>query len=406
MKSLAQVLEQRVHQVARKKVQQSVQPGTVWHIIESEVLRVVSDTIQEALKREQDQQLGRQAYERGGDGRSRNGSKPVRLRGLLSALWVQRPVLRRQTPSSPLLKSLRRFGVGLFAILGSRFWLRGISTRAVAQEFNQAFGSKIAPSDVSQITNALVPDIDAWLARPIDALIKFVFLDALYLPLRNPEGTDKQALLAAVGVTEQGTKHVLGFLLGNRENQDAWSALLKDLLNRGLKRDALALIISDDHKAIRSAVEQILGVPHQLCVVHKMRNALARVSKQAYTAFYRDFTRVYWADSKPQALIALGELRGKWQAIYPKAVDIATADPERFLKFMDFPKHQWTTLRSSNLIERFNRELRRRLRPAGALPSETSLWKLVWSVAVEQEKRWARSPHWLTRPTKQTVRAA
>jgi transposase-like protein len=264
----------------------------------------------------------------------------------------------------------------------------------VAQELNRTFGTKVSATDVSRVSESVIPAVDAWMSRPVPEGIRFLFLDALYLPVRKPGFTAKQALLAAIGVTDQGAKHVLGFVLGDRENHDSWSALIKDLLNRGLKRDALALVLSDDHKAIRSAVDHVLGIPHQLCVVHKMRNALARVSAPNRKEFYRDFTRIYWAKSKSLALVALGELRGRWQSVYPKAVDIATAESDQFLRFMDFPEPFWTTLRSTNLIERFIRELRRRLRPAGALPAENALWKLVWSVSVEQERRWARASRW------------
>lgn len=290
--------------------------------------------------------------------------------------------------------------------MASRFWLRGASTRAVAQELNRTFATTVSASDVSRVTESVVPAVEAWMTRPIPEGIRFLFLDALYLPVRKPGFTTKQALLTAVGVTAQGTKHVLGFVLGDRENHDSWSAFIKDLLTRGLKRDALELVLSDDHKAIRSAVNQQLGVPHQLCVVHKMRNALARVSAPNRKEFERDFKAAYWATSKTHALVALGELRGRWQSVYPKAVDIATAEPEHFLRFMEFHEAFWTTLRSTNLIERFNRELRRRLRPAGALPTEEALWKLVWSVSVEQEKRWARAPHWQQPRVKLHAKAA
>ncbi|MGH3850275.1 MAG: IS256 family transposase, partial [Pseudonocardiaceae bacterium] len=202
--------------------------------------------------------------------------------------------------------------------------------------------------------------------------------------------TSKQALLAAVGLTPEGRRFVLGLLLGDTENIDSWSALINDLLNRELNRNAIAMVISDDHKAIHSAVEQTLGLPHQLCVVHKMRNALARVSSQHRKEFYHDFTAIYWAPSRQEAFQALGRLQNKWNPVYPKAVNISSANAERFLLFMDQPRHLWATLKSTNLIERFNRELRRRLRPAGALPSENALFKLVWSVSVEQEKRWSR----------------
>ena len=391
MKSASQLLEQQVNRTARRKVREAIQPGALWGIVQGEMSAFISDVINQKLREEQDQLLARSPYQRvEEDSRRRNGSKPARLKGLLSALCVQRPVLRAGTPPSPLLQSLRGIGQGFLALLASRFWLRGTATRAVAQEINGVFGTKMSASDVSAFTEALVPDINVWLARTLPEGIAYLFVDALYLPVRKPGFTTKQALLVALGLTKDGKRHLLGFLLGDKESTDSWSALLKELLARGLKRDALALVISDDHKAIRAAVHDVLGVPHQLCVIHKMRNTLVRVAAAHRTAFYADFKAAFWADSREDALMALGRLEAKWIKLYPKAVQSATADAEHFLRFHDQPKPLWTVLRSTNLIERFNRELRRRLRPAGAMQSENEAWKIVWAVSTEQEKRWER----------------
>jgi transposase-like protein len=189
-------------------------------------------------------------------------------------------------------------------------------------------------------------------------------------------------------MTKSGERYLLGFLLGDRENKDTWTALVQDLLDRGMDRNALALVLSDDHKAIVTSVADSLGLPHQLCVVHKMRNALARVAHNHQQEFRKDFKAIYWAASKEDAFQAIGRLEQKWHELYPKATQIAVDRPHDFLRFMDQPRELWTTLRSTNLIERFIRELRRRLRPAGAMQSEDELFKIVWSVSVEQEKRW------------------
>jgi transposase-like protein len=404
MKSLSQTLENRLHAFARTKVRSAAQPGVVWNILESEMSVVLTDIVQKRLKEEQEALLNRVPYERGGSVH-RNGFKATSLKGLFARLRVKRPVLRRRTPPSPLLGTLRRAGRHVVELLASRFWLRGASTRAVAQELNQAFGTRLAPSDVSRFTNTLLPDIEAWMKRPIPSGIAYLFVDALYLPVRKPHFTAEQALLVAVGLTSKGQRHVLGFLLGDRESTESWSALFKDLLARGLNRQSLALVISDDHKAIRSSVDQTMGVPHQLCVVHKMRNVLARVSTRHRKDVYRDFVAIYWAASRQEAFQALGRFQATWSSIYPKATQMATAEAERFLVFQDQPQALWTTLRSTNLIERFIRELRRRLRPAGAMQSEPELFKLVWSVSVEQEKRWSRQRAFRVSKTKLLVAA-
>ena len=399
MKSVNQLLEQKMHRMARQKIRSCTQPGTLNNILEQEMNMFFGEILNGCLKKEQEDVLQRAPYQRNGGTEKRNGHKLINLRGIFSRIILKKPVLRGKTPPSAILPMLRRCGQGIIAMLASRFWLRGTATRAVAEELNLAFGTKLHSCDISTFTEKLLPDIRAWIEKPIDDNIEYLFLDAIYLPARKSavvqSGNEKkkgfttdQALLAAIGIDEDGKKRILGFLFGDKECADSWNTILEDLLRRGLNRDFLRLVISDDHKAIQAAVKDTLGVPHQLCVIHKMRNTLVRVARNHRSEFYRDFTAIYWAESREKAFQAIGVLSAKWQALYPKAVKSAIDRPEMFLNFMNEPDKLWKILRSTNLIERFNRELRRRLNPAGAIHSENELWKLVWSISVAQEKRW------------------
>ena len=249
---------------------------------------------------------------------ARNGFKRVDLPGLFGRMALRRPVVRRGTLRLPLLEALKAAGQGLRNVLAVRFWLRGASTRAVAEEIRAATGAKLSHSTVSTLSNALKPTLDAWEKRPIPPGIRYLFLDALYLPVRREKFTRKQALLVALGVDAEDRRHVLGFMLGDRENQDSWQALLKDLLARGLDRQALQLVISDEHKGIESAVSHLLGVAHQLCIVHLLRNVKARVAAPNWKALLADLHRVFWAKSRDDAFRALGTFQGQWQTRYPK----------------------------------------------------------------------------------------
>lgn len=388
MKSVSQMLERKINKTLRSKVRNAAQSGTITNIIDSEINSLLTDILNERLRKEQDELLQRTPYQRSQEKNYRNGFKLIQLKGIFASLFIKKPVLRSKTPPSSIIKTLKHFGSGIIAALASRFWLRGTATRAVAQELNNTFGTKLSATDVSNFTNSILPDVQAWLNRPLPTNISYLFLDALYIPVRKPGFTTKQAILVAIGISNTGSRHVLSFILGDRENIDSWSAIIKDLLARGLNRNALKLVISDDHKAIATAVENLLAVTHQRCLIHKMRNALARVSAQNRKEFHADFTAAYWAESKELCLLALGKLQQKWQSVYPKATAIAVDKPHAFTNFFDQPKNRWSLLRSSNFIERFNREIRRRLKPAGAIHSEHELFKLLWSVSTNQEARW------------------
>jgi len=389
MKSVSQNLAQQTRKFIREKIRQELSPGLLSALVESEMHSALAESLNQSLLKEQTEGLGRDPHERQEVRTlSRNGYKDFWLKGIFSSVLLRRPVLRGVTPPSPLIESLRRTGRSLLGLLATRFWLRGTSTRAVAQELNAAFGTRLRSADVSVLTNKLLPEIHTWLNRPIPQVISYLFLDAIYLPVRVSKFTAKQAILVAIGVDSESKRHVLGFLLGDRESEDSWSALIQELKARGLDTSKLKLVISDDHKGIGAAVSKDLGVPHQLCVVHKMRNVRARIAAPDRKAFLADFKKIFWADSREEAYTAIGVLQATWGKRYPKAVELTVTDPERFLTFLDEPRPIWKTLRSSNLIERFNRELRRRLRPAGAMQAEGEIWKLVWSVSKEQERRW------------------
>lgn len=389
MLAVNQLIAQDVRRQLKNRVREAVEPGALRALMEQEVNAVIVAALNSQLVVERDEILGRQPYERQPGSLARNGFKLARIPGLWGALTLRRPAVRRGVLRLPLLDALKAAGTGLVEVLATRFWLRGASTRAVAEELNGALGSRLHASTVSTLTNALEPVLRDWETRPIPEGIRYLFLDALYLPVRRPGFTSKQALLVALGVDGEGRRHVLGFLLGDRESQESWEALLKNLLERGLKREMLGLVVSDEHKGIEAAVSSRLGVAHQLCVVHLMRNAKARVAAPDRTAFLLDMHATFWAPSREDARQALGALQGRWGQRYPAAVRIVNNRFEDHMRFFEQPQAFWTLLRSTNLVERFIRELRRRLNPAGAMHSELEVQKLTWSVAEAQEKRWA-----------------
>lgn len=394
MQTVSQMVERHAHGQARARVRQLVQAGTVRAVIESEINAVIAEALNGALEGERDGVLGRASYQRLVGSPQRNGHRFVSVPGLLGPLVLKQPLLRVGSSVSRLLGALRaaaHAGVGLLAVRG---WLRGLSTRAVASELKAATGARLSASQVSTLTNALKPVAEAWAQRPITTTVDYLLLDAFYLPVRRSATTASQALLVALGIGRDGTRTILGFWLGDREAEATWGALLRDLLARGLNREALRLVVSDDHKAIDAAVAGVLSVRHQLCVVHRLRNVRYRVATTDRAAFLDDFRAIFWAPSRETALTAAGRLQARWERAYPKAVGLTLDRLERFLEFFTEAKTLWPLLRSTNLIERFIRESRRRLDSAGAMQGEGEVTKLFWSISVEQEKRWATRRYW------------
>ncbi len=386
----SQIIEKIVNSQVHQRVKSAIQPEKLQSILMQEMNSAIAKAFNERLESERDIALQRDQYQRVAGSVKRNGFKPFTIAGLFGRIKLQRPVVRSGTLVLPLAKALKSAGTALRDVLAIRFWLRGTSTRAVAEELNSVIGTRLSHSTVSTLTNTLEPVLREWETRPIPTGIKYLFLDAIYLPVRRPGFTSKQALLAALGVTEDGRRHILGFLLGDKESSDSWKALVKDLLARGMDRQQLNLVISDEHKGIESAVKDLLNVPHQLCVVHLLRNVRVKVAAPHRKAFIACFREIFWAEGRDEANRALGAMQGRWGAAYPGAVSLVTRRFEDHMVFQKEPKPFWTLLRSSNLIERFNLELRRRMNSAGTMHSELEVLKLIWAVSLPQEARWAK----------------
>lgn len=403
MITVPQQIERHANSYTRSLVRRVVQPGTLKNVLEQEIHAVLAEAFQARLEAEFAQAVGRGRYERVPGSPWRNGSKPVTVAGLAGPMTFARPVTRTGSIRLPILEALKNAGRNLRDVLAVRFWLRGASTRAVAEELHAALGARIGKSTVSKLTETIEPTVAAWEERRIEPGIQYLLLDALYLPVRRPGFTHDDALLQALGIDEKGHKHVLGGMLGDRESEDSWTSFLKDLLRRGLKRDQIKLVVSDEHKAIEAAVAKVLGIPHQLCIVHLLRNLKGRVPRPDWPPFHADVHGVFWATSPEESRQALGRLEARWRQRYPRAVSLVLRRYDAFARFFSEPPRFWTALRSTNLIERFIRELRRRLRPAGAIHSERELWKLVWIVSTQQEKRWGGRRVWAPRTTRQQV---
>lgn len=390
MKSLSQLLTLHTQNIVRKSVAQAIQPGFLEQMVFQQIRSSLIELLNTGLQAEATEILGRDRHQRRNfpEQPQRNGFKSVAIPGAFGLMSLLRPVIRTGTLDLPLLNKLRQSSQALIGSLARRFWLGGVSTRKTAEELREVFGAKVSASTVSQMTDVLESTVKEWKTQPVPTGLKFLFLDATYLPFRRQDFTRDHALLAAIGVDTTGGKHVLGYFLGDRENCDSWTALLEDLLQRGLNPNSLELVISDEHKAIVAAVAETLNVRHQLCVFHKMMNVRALVAAPSRKEFLADFKAIYWAETEMESKQAANRLQGKWIKTYPRAVETALRNYEAFTQFFRVEPSYWRAVRTTNLIERFNREIKRRVKNAGTLGSEFALEKLLYAVSTNQEMRW------------------
>ena len=390
MKNIPQHIQSLARQKMDSKVKSLLDPCQLQKWASETLNQQVSEALDALMVKERDEFLGRQPYQRETAPVHRNGFKAASVPFLGGLMILRQPVLRIGGFVSPTLMAVRQAGRALVGLLAGRMWLKGIGTRDAAAEINAAFGTRLNKDSITGITRDLAPAMREWEKRPQPKDLVYLYLDALYVSVRRQERFEKTALLVAIGVDKNLKRHFLGFLVGSSESRETWGALIQSLLDRGLPVDSLRLVISDAHEGIREAVKDLLKTPHQLCVIHKFRNARARVAHSNQKAFAKDFNRVFWAASRSQALVALGQLKATWEKLHPKAVETVERDLEDYLRFFDEEPKFWMITRSSNLVERFVEEIRRRFKPARGMQNEFELEKLLYAVATAQQERWNR----------------
>ena len=359
--------------------------------------------LQTALEAEVTEFLGRERYARAAgcdDARegSRNGYSKTTIKTTTGPVTLQPPKLRGTTEAF----ASRLLGAGVtkthalesLVIAG---FVRGLSTRDVEATLAEALGEQatVSRSTVSRICAQISEEMTAWQRRRLDELeLDYLFLDASFF--RYHVGAAAEPVLAAWGITTAGKPVFVGLDTSSAESTDAWAGFLTDLGARGLR--CPLLVISDGAPGLIAAVEQTMPAAlRQKCLVHRARNVLSKVPKNAQGEVKAD----YWAIFDLPEQVAPGleavaavqtnidRFAGRWRDAYPAAVRCLLTDREQLTHYLRTPREHWTRVRHSNFIERTFGETRRRVKVIGRLPGETSCLGLVWAV-LDRASRGAR----------------
>ncbi|MFH1498059.1 MAG: IS256 family transposase [Verrucomicrobiota bacterium] len=352
------------------------------------------------LEAEVSAHLGAAAYERTPARRgSRNGKRPRKVTCGVGTVDIDFPKVRNtETPfQSALLDAWQRTSRSVTAMLPS-LYVEGLSTRDFARALKPLHdGAGLSRSTVSRANEQIKAAFDAWRRRSLaEEEIVYLFLDGHFEGLRM--GTrEKEALLVVHGITKAGKRAFLGVYVGGRESTEAWKLALEDLIERGLRQPLL--VISDGNAGLIRAVKDIWPtVLRQRCVVHRARNVLARVPKKDRPRLAKALNRIFYANSLDEALAAARAFAGRWQNVYPAAVETLGRDLADCLTFLRFPPRHWRRLRTSNILERSFEEVKRRTRVIRRFPNERAAVSLVWSVLDQDAAKWRGiimdAPHW------------
>lgn len=347
--------------------------------------------LQTALEAEVDEFLGRSRYDRSDDGRVgyRNGHRKRKLTCGSGSFEVKVPkITGAEEPFS--VQSVPAYQRTSDKILETipELYAEGLSTR----DFDRALGSfwqeaGLSKSSISRANKKLHQQFEAWRRRDLSGHnVLYLFLDGVNERMRFGS-SEKEGILVAHAILEDGSRELLALELGPRETEEAWRSLLESMISRGLKKPKL--VISDGAPGLIKAVKTTWrSVPRQRCTAHKTRNVLNRVPRKHQPRVKRDLRKIFHATGLAEAKREIGRFLKTYGDEFPTACEVLARDIEDCLTFYEFPEAHWKRIRTSNVIERSFKEVRRRTRVVGRFPNEKSALALVWASIEQDRLKW------------------
>ncbi len=353
-------------------------------------IRSITEALyQELIDAEAAAVIGAGKYERTDDRTTqRNGTRSRTLSTTAGDLELRIPKLRRGSFFPSLLERRRRVDKALFAVVMEAY-LHGVSTRKV-DDLVKALGADtgISKSEVSRICADLDAEVGAFTGRDLDQMaFPYVFLDATFCKARVNRRVVSQAVVVAVGVAADGRREVLGFDVGDTENETFWTEFLRSLKARGL--GGVQLVMSDAHCGLKAAISTVLqGTAWQRCRVHFMRNVLSVVPKGTQDMVASIIRTIFAQPDAPHVRTQFDEVARMLQRSHPKVATMLDDAKEDLLAFTGFPIKHWRQIWSTNPLERVNKEIKRRTDVVGVFPNPAALLRLAGAVLVEQHDEW------------------
>ncbi len=347
-----------------------------------------------AMKIERENFLGAGAHERTEERKGyANGYKPKEVQTRLGALALQVPQVRGLGFYPQSLEKGSRSEKALKLAI-AEMYLQGVSTRRVQDITEKLCGYEISSTQVSRVTQELDEQFEQFRNRPIGEVC-YLILDALYLKIRHNGSVIDMAILLAYGITPEGKREILGVSASLSEAEVHWREFLLNLQSRGMR--GLRLAVSDDHAGLKKARMTVFpSVRWQRCLFHLCQNAQSYAPKKSMRSEIAEVMReIFNSPNLEMALEMKRQALEKYKTRAPEFAKWLEENADEGLTFYHFPKEHWKKIRTSNGIERVNREIKRRTRVAVLFPNKESALRLVTGVVLEIHEEWVTGRQYL-----------
>jgi putative transposase len=358
------------------------------------VRTAVQALVQEALEAEMTEAIGASKSERT-EGRLsyRSGYYGRTLVTRVGTLELRVPQDRAGRFSTELFERYQRSEKALVSAL-AEMYVQGVSTRKVKAVTEALCGHSFSASSISQINKSLDESLKAFAERRLSEAYPYLILDARYERIREGGVIESQAVLVAIGVDWEGRRQVLAVDLANRESRSSWKDFLLGLKGRGLH--GVEFVVSDDHAGLKAAIREVQpGAAWQRCYVHFLRNALDYVPRRLKDDCLQELRWMYDRRDLAEVRRDLAAWLGKWQDRYGKLCSWVEDNIEETLTYYRLPLAHHKHMKSTNMLERLNQELKRRTHVVRIFPNAASCLRLVRALAVETHENWLEAIRYL-----------
>ena len=370
------------------------EPSKMFELIRTDVKEMVGNYISELLDIELKDHLKRAKYERsaGIDPNYRNGSYDRKFCiKSVGDTTITVPRDRKGSYKPKVLPRFKRYEESIKEDL-ALMYLTGISTRSLSLLSNKLIGRKLSPQEVSNANKELISAIEKWRNRDLSKEnIKYIYLDGVNFHMRINK-IETVPILVAIGVDINGYRSVLGFQSGDKESASSWRQFFKDLKSRGLNGSSVKLGVMDGLAGLEKVFkEEFHNALVQRCQVHVARNVLSKVPLKHKKEVADNLRSIFYASSKNKAIEFFKEFKNKYDRDFPSAVKSLSNSIDSSLNFFKFPEEEWISLRTTNIIERLNKEFKRRTKSMEILAGENSSYNLLAFISIKMEAAWTHN---------------
>jgi len=358
--------------------------------------RLFGQTLEAMLEAEMSEHLGYEHYEAKGrnSGNNRNGSYKKKVRSSGGEIEIEVPRDRKSEFEPRIVKKYASNSneiedkiIGMYA--------KGMTTRDIERHLEEMYGMQVTATTISTITDKVMPLVEAWQSRALDKLYPIIYLDAIHYKLRREHKIENHAVYIVLAVDLEGKKDVLGHWVGDgEEGASFWLNVVTDLKNRGVEDIFIACV--DGLNGFKEAIQSVFPqVEIQRCIIHQIRNSLKYVTWVDRKAFIKDLKSVYQASTREQAETNLLTLSEKWGDKYAIAVRSWENNWEDLATMFNYTPEIRRLIYTTNILEGYNRQLRKVTKNRGAFPTPAAARKLLWLAHQDIRKKWTMPiPMW------------